>query len=210
MAVPAKVTGGGNNSTAQNVFKVTFDTALSAAPQIRGWDNSATFPAVDAAGSTVIKEAFAGTTGNSNKPMFAAVATTSAAPSSNWMPASATAGTANPNRLKGTTNYVTDPTTPGAAGAILFNLSAEFPSDAAVPSVSSQNILIEVLYQYTGVAPVPVVTFNEGTEGSPSWTTLTAGTHGIRLVNVGTIAGTYKFTLPLTSVDTVDELWVTL
>jgi hypothetical protein len=210
MAIPSKVVGGGNNSTAQNVFRITWSQGLSAAPQYQAWDNSSTYPAVDAAGSTTAKEAFTGTAGNSSKPMYALVATTSAAPSSNWMPASATGGAANPNRLKGTTNYVTDPTTPSASGTTRFNLSAEFPSDASVPSSSSQNILLQVQYQYTGSAPTLTYAYNDGgTEGSPSWTTFTPGTHGIRLVNTGTSSGTYKFTLPTSSVSTVQELWVT-
>jgi hypothetical protein len=214
MSIPAKVQGGGNNSAAQNVFKVDFSQALSAPPTLKMWDNSSTFPAVDAAGSTTAKEAFTGTSGNSNKPMYGLYATTSAAPgAANWFPSSATAGSANPNRMKGSTNYVTDPTTPGAGGSIKFNLSAEFPSDATVPSSSSQNILLEVGYQYTGSAPSLSYYFNDssagGTEGSPSWTAFTPGTHGIRLVNSGTSAGTYKFTLPTSGVSTVGELWVT-
>lgn len=175
------------------------------------WDNSSTFPAVDAAGSTTTKEAFTGTAGNSSKPMFALYCTSSAGPgSANWFPASATAGSANPNRMKGSTNYVTDPTTPTSSGVTKFNISAEFPSDATVPSSSSQNILLQVQYQYTGSAPSLTYAYNDGgTEGSPVWTNFTPGTHGIRLVNTGTVSGTYKFTLPTSGVSTVGELWVT-
>lgn len=213
MAIPSKVTGAGNTSTAANVFRITWSTALSAAPVYQMWDNSSTYPAVDAAGSTTAKEAFTGTAGNSSKPMYALVSTSSAGPTSSWLPASATGGSANPNRMKGTTNYVTDPTTPGASGVTKFNISAEFPSDATVPSSSSQNILLQVQYQYTGSAPTLTYAYNEGTEGSPTWTNFTPGTHGIRLVNTGTSAGTYKYTLPTSGVQTVGsttgELWVT-
>lgn len=210
MSIPSKVVGGGNNSTAQNVFRLTFSQAVSAAPIYKMFDNSSTFPAVDAAGSTTAKEAFTGTAGNSSKPMYALVDTTNAAPSSNWFPASATAGSANPNRMKGSTNYVTSPSTPTVGGAIKFNLSAEFPSDASVPSTSSQNILLQVEYQYTGSAPTLTYAYNDGgSEGSPVWTNFTPGTHGIRLVNTGTSSGTYKYTLPSSGVATVGELWVT-
>jgi len=55
MAIPLKVTGAGNNSTARNCYKVTFTQALSSAPIYKAWDNSKTFPDKDAAGSTVTK-----------------------------------------------------------------------------------------------------------------------------------------------------------
>jgi len=329
MAIPSKAVGGGNVSTASNVFRVSFSQALSAAPQYQMWDNSSTYPAVDASGSTTTKEAFAGTSGNSNKPEYALVSTTSAAPSSSWLPGSATGGSANPNRMKGTTNYVTDPTTPApytvpgsftatassgagmgtgaykytitfvvgatnpigetlpsaeqsvtttggnnqvaltgiptgpagtlyrniyrtqvggssntekfvhqiadntttsytdaasdasivgnaaeptvdTSGSIRFNMTAEFASDAAVPSSSSQNILLQIQYQYTGSAPSLTYYYNDaGTDSVPIWTALTPGSDGIRFVNVGTVSGTYKFTLPASSTANVQELWVT-
>lgn len=209
MAIPNKATGAGNND-AQNVFKVTFDQALSTAPKIEAWDNSQTFPDKDAAGSTTAKEAFTGTTENGNKPMIYAVATTSSSPGSDWKPSSASAGSANPNRLKGTTNYVTDPTTPGLGDAILFNLGIEVPSDATVPSSSSLNTLIQIRYTYTGTAPALTFAFNEGTEGTPSWTTLTPGTHGLRFCNSGTVGGgPYKLTLPASGTVDASEVWVT-
>lgn len=213
MPIPSKVFGAGNSSTRRNVFRITWSQALSVAPQYQMWDNSSTFPAVDASGTTTTKEAFAGTAGNSNKPMYALAATTSLGTISSWIPTSATGGSANPNRMKGTTNFVTDPTTPTGSGTTTFNITAEFPSDAAVPSSSSQNILLQVQYQYTGSAPTLTYAYNDnaatGTESSAVWQTFTPGTHGIRLVNTGTVAGTYKFTLPASSVSTVDELWVT-
>lgn len=211
--IPSKVTGGGNASTAQNVFRLTFSQSLSAAPQYQMWDNASVFPAVDALGSTTLKEAFTGTTGNSSKPEYALVATTSAAPTSSWLPASASAGSANPNRLKGTTNYVTDPTTPTSGQSIRFNLSAQFASDSTVPSTTSQNIMLQIVYAFSGSTPALTMAFNDaadgGTEGSPSWATMTPGTHGIRLVDAGTVSGTYKFTVPLSGTQNVTELWVT-
>jgi hypothetical protein len=143
--------------------------------------------------------------------MLYLAATTSAAPGANWKPASATAGSANPNRLKGTTNYVTDPTTPTAGQAILFNLGAEIPYDAAVPSSSSMAHMIQCRYTYTGAAPTLTWAFNEGTEGTPSWTTITPGTHGIRYCNSSTswAAGPYKLTLPASSVVDAGEIGVT-
>lgn len=199
MAIPLIVTGAGNNSDADNVYKVTFDKALSSAPKYECWDNSATWPAVDSAGSTVTKEIFTGTSGNGNKPMLSLIATTSGNSTSAWKPASATAGSANPNRMKGDTNYVTDPTTPGASDAIKFNMCLEVPSDASVPSTSSMNALLQIVYTYTGDAPTPVWAANEGTEVTPTWTTLTPGTHGVKFCNDDAVAGTsgtHKLTLP--------------
>jgi len=327
MAIPSKAIGGGNVSTAMNVFRLSFSQNLSSAPQFQMWDNGSTFPAVDAAGATTTKEAFVGTAGNSNKPEYALVSTTSAASTSTWLPGTATGGSANPNRMKGTTNYVTDPTTPtlitapstaptavaGAAGnpngvyryavtfvngttqnlgetgagtsetgtttltsqqgsltsvpvgpagttkrniyrtlaaggvgtekfvgtiadnstttftdniadgslganiptvnttaAVRFNMTAEFASDSAVPSSSSQNILLQVQYQYTGSAPTLTYSYNDGgSDAAPTWTNFVPGTNGVRFVNTGTIAGTYKYTLPSSSTANVQELWVT-
>jgi hypothetical protein len=203
--IPLKVTGAGNND-AQNCYRVTFDEALSSAPKYEAWDNSEVWPAVDAAGTTVLKEIFTGTAGNSNLAMLSLVATTSASPGEDWKPAAATGGTDNPNRMKGDTSYVTDPTTPDAAEAILFNMCLEVPHDATVPSTSSMNALLQIVYTYTGDAPTPVWAANEGTEGEPSWTTLTPGTHGIKFCNDDAVAGTpatHKLTLPAAS--TVDD-----
>lgn len=209
MAIPSKATGYGNDSTAQNVFKIAFSQALSTAPRYEAWDNSETFPARDASGSTVAKEIFTGTAGNSNKPYLALKATTSSGGSSDWLPASATAGSANPNRLKGTTNYVTDPTTPGASGEIKFNMVAEVPSDAAVPSTSSCNYLLQIRYNYTGSAPTLTYSYNEGTEGTPSWTTWTPGTHGMKHTSAGVSSPNLKLTLPESGVVESAEGWIT-
>jgi hypothetical protein len=206
MAIPLKVTGAGNNSTARNVYKVAFSTALSSAPYYKAWDNSQTFPARDTSGSTTTKEIFTGTTGNGSKPMLSLVDTSSAAPSSAWKPTSATSGSANPNRLKGSINYVTATTTPGAGEYITFNMCLEVPYDASVPSSSSMNALLEITYTYTGTAPTVSWYANEGTEGTPTWTQLTPGTHGIRFCNSSASTSdstTWKLTLPASG--TVDD-----
>jgi len=213
MPIPSKVFGAGYSSTVRNVFKINWSFGLSAEPQYQMWDNSQTFPLVDIAGSTVVKEAFTGTAGNSNKPMYALASTSSLGTISGWLPAVEVAGSANPNRMKGTTNYVTDTTIPGDNADTTFNITAEFPFDAAVPSSSSQNILLQVQYQYTGNAPVLAYSYNDdaatGTESSPVWEPFVPGVNGMRPVNTGTVAGNYKFTLPAASVSYVEEVWVT-
>jgi len=198
MAIPFKITGAGNQD-ARYVFKVTFSDALTSAPRIEAWDNPETFPAKTFVGGvTVAKEIFTGTEGNGNIPMLYAVATTSATPGDNWKPTSATAGDANPNRLMGNTNYVSDPTTPSAGESIYFNIGAEIPHDATVPSTSSLAHVIQIRYQYSG--PSPTVSFyaNEGTEDSPTWTELTPGTNGLRYCDAGTnfAGGEYILSLP--------------
>lgn len=206
MAIPNKATGYGNNSTAQNVFKITFSEALSAAPKYEAWDNSQTFPAKDASGSTTAKTIFVGTAGNSNKPMLCLVDTYSA-PSSDWKPASATAGSANPNRLKGTTNYVTAGNTPGAGGAITFNMVLEMPYDVTTSDTFEH--ILQIRYSYTGSAPTLTWSFNEGSEGTPTWTTMTPGTHGIRHCKSGAGAGNYYATVPESGTQDTEEGWVT-
>lgn len=210
MAIPNKATGYGNNSVAQNVFRLTFSTALSQAPTYEAYDSAATFPAVGT-DLTVAKKIFAGTAGNSSKPMLSLVATTSAAPSSAWKPAAATGGSANPNRMKGTTNYVTDPTTPGAGGVIRWNMVAELPSDLvpATDNVEMQHDLL-IRYTFTGGAPALTWAFNEGTEGTPTWTNLTPGTHGIRHSKSGAVTPSYFATVPASGTQDTVEGWVTV
>lgn len=213
MAIPSKAIGAGQATAATNVFRITWSTALSTAPKYEAWDNSATFPAKDAAGATTTKEIFTGTTGNGSKPSLYLYdgGATPTAPGTNWKPTSATGGSANPNRLKGTTNYVTAGATPGAAGFIWFNMGGEFGFDATVPSTTAYNYLLQIRYTYTGSAPTLTYSYNDGgTEGSPTWLTWVPGTNGMRHVNVGTISGTYKLTLPTSSTVDTGEIWITV
>lgn len=214
MAIPSKVVGAGGANDATQCFKVTFDQALSTAPKIEAWDNSETFPAKDASGSTTAKEIFTGTTGNGNTPCLAAwsggAESDGNLPGSNWHPAAVTAGSDNPNLLLGTTNYVTCTNTPGLGGDIVFNLSLEVGYDATVPSTTSMAAIFQIRYTYTGTAPGLVFAYNDaGTETTPSWTTFVPGTNGVRFVNTGTESGTYKLTLPAAGVVVAGELWVT-
>lgn len=210
MAIPFQITGAGNQD-ARYVFRIEFSQELSVPPYIEAWDNALIFPSRTTTGTSVAKEVFTGTTGNGNIPMLYAVATTSATPGDDWKPASATAGSANPNRLMGDTNYVADPTTPGAGDSIYFNLGIEVPYDAAVPSTTSLAHIIQIRYRYSG--PVPTVTFyaNEGTETVPVWTTLVPGNNGVRYCNAGTAwdTGPYRLTLPETGTVDAPELGIT-
>jgi hypothetical protein len=205
MAIPSKATGYGNNSTARNVFRLAFSTALSGAPLYKAWDG-AVFPATGVAVTTA-NTVFAGTAGNGNKPMLSLVDTSSGAPALAWKPAAATAGSANPNRMKGSTNFVTATATPGAGGTITWNEVIELPSDATTSSTMATDL--EITYQYTGVAPVLTWAYNEGTEGVPIWTALVPGTNGLRHCDAGTVSPVYLLTIP--SAGTVDsaEGWIT-
>jgi len=212
MAIPAKATGAGNNA-AGNVFQITFDQALSTAPKYEAWDNSLVFPLKDASGSTTAKEIFVGTAGNGNIPYLYLFDSNAGAtpPGAAWKPVAPVAGSNNPNRLLGVTNYVTAVNTPALGETICFNIGAEVPSDAAVPSDSSCNFLLQIRYTYTGTAPALTYKFNEGSEATPSWTTLVPGTNGLRFCNAGTIGGgPYKLTLPGAGVVDASEVWVTV
>lgn len=202
MSIPALAMGYGNASTARNVFRVVFSQALSSAVRYEMYDGG-TYPAVGS-GTTTANDCFAGTAGNSNKPMYSLVDTTNAAPTSSWLPASATGGSANPNRMKGQTNYVTQAgSNVIATGAITFNMVLEVPSDATTSSTMAADLLVR--YTYTGTAPTLTWDVNDtgggGTEGSPVWTAFVPGTNGIRHCKAGTIAaGPYLATIPASGV----------
>lgn len=210
MAIPFKITGAGNQDT-RYVFRITFSQELALAPNIEAWDNAETFPAKTATSSTVAKEIFTGTAQNGNIPMLYATATTNASPGDIWKPTAAIAGAANPNRLMGNTNYVTDPTIPSAGENIYFNLGVEIPYDATVPSTSSLAHIIQIRYTYSGTMPNITFCANEGTEALPTWTELTPGTNGVRYCDAGTdiSIGPYKLTLPESGVVDAPELWIT-
>lgn len=207
--IPGKATGYGNNSTARNVFKLLFDTALSQAPIYKMWDGAA-YPAVGSAVTTA-NDVFVGTAGNGNIPMMSLVDASAGAPSSAWKPAAATGGSANPNRMKGSTNYVTAASTPGANGYIRWNEVLALPSDATTSSTMAVDL--EITYTYTGVAPTPVWSYNDsaggGTEVSPVWQTLVPGTNGLRHCNAGTVAGTYLLDIPAAGTVDSAEGWTT-
>lgn len=210
--IPNKATGAGNVD-ATMVLRAIFSQELSAAPRIEAYDNSEIFPAVGTP-STTLKEIFTGTTENGNKPFLAGYiggkSTNATTPGANWHPSSATAGGANPNLLKGTTNYVKTTVIPELGEDIVFNLSLKVPSDAAVPSASSMNAMIVIRCNYTGEEPAITLEFNEGTEETPNWTELTPGTHGGRFSNSGTESGgPYKVSLAESGSVDAGELWIT-
>jgi hypothetical protein len=211
MAIPYSAAGYGNVNKA-NVFRVTFSTALNTAPDWEAYDGG-TFPAVGAAVTTA-NDVFVGTAGNGNIPMLSLAATTSSAPGVAWEPAAPVGGGAvTINRMKGVTNFVTDPTTPGAAGAILFNLVLNIPSDVTTASTMAHDLLVR--YTFTGAAPALTWAGNDtgagGTEGAPSWTNFVPGTNGIRHTRVG-VTGGGPYLLNIPAAGTVDAAmgWVTI
>lgn len=206
MAIPSKIVGAANNSTAQNVIKVTFSEATSNVPTLEAWD--------DFSFNAVTHEIFTGTTGNTNLPMLSAVATTVGAPASDWVPASVVAGGATINRLKGDVNYVNlSAAALLALDSVLFNLCWTIPFDAAIPS--DMEAVLVLRFEYTGAAPVLTWEFNDddggGTEGTPVWTTITAGTSGHRIVptDAGATSGTLILHRPVSGVIDCGEVWVT-
>jgi hypothetical protein len=205
MAIPAKATGYGNNSTAVNVFRITFTQALSSAPRYEAYDG-AVFPATGSA-TTTTNGIF--NTGSGSGSMLSLVDTSGGAPTSAWKPAIAgTGGSANPNRMKGTGYYVTSTATPGAGGIITWNEVLEVPYTATTSTTMSHDLLVR--YTYTGTAPSLTWAFNEGTEGTPTWTTMTPGTNGLRHCRTGTVAGgPYLADIPASSTQDTTEGWIT-
>jgi hypothetical protein len=205
MAIPNKATGYGNNSTAANVFQITFSQALSSAPRYEAYDG-AVFPATGSATTTTngIFTAGSGTSGS----MLSLVDTSTAGPTSNWKPTNGSAGTANPNRMKGTSYYVTSTVTPGAGGVVKWNEVLEVPSTATTSTTMAHDLLVR--YTYTGTAPSLTWAFNEGTEGTPTWTTMTPGTNGLRHCRTGTVSGgPYLADIPAAGTQDTTEGWVT-
>jgi len=207
VAIPSQVVNAGNNSSNQNIFKITFSQALTAPPTLESWD--------DATFSTTNKEQFTGTATNGNIPYVSAVATTDVAPSSNWKPSSPTAAGAVANRLKGTTNFVNlTVNTPTAGGAVRFNLDFEIPVDATVPSTTTFGVLA-CRFSYAGATPTLTWQYNDvsagGTEGAPQWTNITPGAGGnfIRPADAGTTSAFVAVTKPTSGVLDAAQVWVT-
>lgn len=208
MSIPSQVANAGNNSSAQNVFRITFSTALATPPTLESWDDS-TF-------STTSKEMFTGTVTNGNKPYVSAVATTDSAPAALWKPASAVGGGAVINRLQGLVSFVNlSINPPGAGGTVRFNMVWEIPSDASVPSTNTLNGVIATRYAFSGIAPQLTWQYNDfgngGTEVSPQWTTITPGAAGsfIKPANSGATSASVFLTKPLSGTLDSPTVWVT-
>jgi hypothetical protein len=171
MAVTAfKATGYGNLSTARNVFGLAFSTALSSLCTYKCFENDQAFPTIDTV-ETVANIVLHGTAGHTES-MVCLVDTTNAAPSSDWKPASATGGSANPNRMEGAVSYVTQAgAIRGAGERITYNMVVEVPHDAL--TTDPMGFDLKVTYSYTGAAPSLTWSINTGTEGTPSWQTIT-------------------------------------
>jgi hypothetical protein len=208
MSIPSQVANAGNNSSAQNVFRITYSQALAAPPTLEAWDDS-TF-------STTNKEMFTGTITNGNKAYVSAVATTDSAPVSAWKPASGAAGGATINRLQGLVSFVNlSVAAPGAGGSVRFNLVWEIPSDAAVPSTNTLNGVLATRYAFSGATPTLTWQYNDvgngGTEVSPQWTTITPGAAGsfIKPANTGSTSSSVFLTKPLSGTLDSPQVWVT-
>lgn len=207
MSIPSNVAGAGNNSSAQNVYRVTFSQNLSANPTLESWDDS-TF-------SSTTKEQFTGTAGNGNIPYLSGIATTDSAPISAWKPG-VVAGGAVANRLKGLVNFVNLSTViPVAGGSVRYNLNFEIPFDCTVPATNTFGVLA-VRFSYSGATPSLTWQFNDvsagGTEGAPQWTTITPGAAGnfVRPADAGSTSASVIVTKPAT-IGVVDaaQQWVT-
>lgn len=147
-------------------LKITNSTALSTAPKLEAWD--------DNSHSTTAKEILAGTTGTGNTSFIKAYNSGTEAsntpPSQNWCANNtATAGSANPNALKGTTNYVTANSTPGANGDTTWALACCIPSDASAGETGHTGVLT---YEYTYTGSAPTIQWYVNTadsDSTPNW-----------------------------------------
>jgi hypothetical protein len=207
MSIPSNAANAGNNSSAQNVFRIQFSQSLSANPTLESWDDS-TF-------STNAREQFTGTAGNGGLPYLAAVATTDSAPIAAWKPAAEIPGGATANRLEGLICFVNLSTViPVAGGTVRYNLDFEIPFDATVPSTNTFGVLA-CRFSFSGATPTLTWQFNDvsagGTEGAPQWTTITPGAAGnfIRPADAGSTSANVVITKPTSGVVDSAQVWVT-
>lgn len=214
MSIPASINGYGS-SVNQEVLAIYFNYPLSSKPTYEAYDGSTgAFPATGPATATTYK-IFLGSTANGNLPMVALHDVTEAPPAgTNWFPGSATGGAANPNRMKGKVNYVQCSTIPQYltnVGTVRFNIQAEIPCDV-YPTMSTRHDLV-IRYTYTSTIPVVTWKFNEGSEETPTWTTIVPDTNGIRHCRSGTAGGgPYLANIPdpaVASLEKTLEGWVT-
>ena len=158
----------------QNVYKVRFAGApCSDVPQIQAWD--------DHTMSTVVSESLAGTSGidgNGGKSLVAAAHTTGTPTITPWVPASAVAGGALANRLRGNDSFcLLGATAPATDEERKFQLAFGCASNS-VPGASGHQPVLGVKVFYAGAPPTPQFSYNAGTEGVPVWTAMTSGVKG--------------------------------
>jgi hypothetical protein len=159
------------NVAGQNVYKVRFAGApCSDVPQLQAWD--------DHLMTTTLVESLAGTAGNGNESLVAAAHTTPGATGAAWVPASATPGGAQTNRLKGNDSFcLLGTTAPATDEERRFQLAFGCAADSA-PGASGHQPVLGVKVFYAGAPPVPEFSYNAGSEGAPTWVAMTSGVKG--------------------------------
>jgi hypothetical protein len=210
-----QVVGYGNGNTNINVFGIEFDQDLSSLIEYHAVDN-ADFPTTGSLTSTS-NEIFSRSS-HASGSCICLIDTTqdTAPPASDWkatIPADQTES--NPNRLKGyantTGNYYVE-----QDGDILtianyptgrratYNMVIEVPSTAT----TADNFRFDMVFKYTyTVATAPTVDFvyNTGTEGAPTWTSITVDSEGVYHTRSGASSGAYYANIPETGTeDTVE------
>lgn len=195
------------NKNAQQAFKVSWNTAMSAQPRLEAWDTAADLTSASAPGDEIL----AGTVSSGSKSWIAVADTTSVAPGANWYAsADERAGGTSPAKIQGAAAYLL---MDGAAVAVvsrLFNLCLKVPSDAAQNGVTQHAPVIALRYYYTGTAPTISWFYNASTVANPKWTAFTSGSLGFTLHFTGpdTVTATLDpYTKP-TTITEVDEYWV--
>lgn len=225
---PFRPVGIGADQQAYNVFKITFDQALSDIPILTAYDDYTI-----ASNSNTL---FAGTTPSTPPdgtplPLIAAVSGkqgTTAYPGflgspSGWFPSTAqgpNAPVGTPNFLQGASNNIyLDTTAPGPGhDSVTFNLAYKFFKNLSTFSTVDGVIICQ--YQYTGSAPAVTFYGNSNTEVSPSWTPLVPYATGIAPVSGDTTQirpcdtgkgadgdSTYRQTIPSTGGVFPQEIW---
>jgi len=202
------------NGTTKNAFKATFSEELSAAPQIRIYDNSATYPSTDSSTSTSFR-IFKGSTVNSNLPMVHFVDTSGGPPSTvGWHTQSTYAAGVATCIMAGDASYLTFRVSGAqlnAGGSVHWNAVVKTPSDVYPTLSKLHNVVLR--YQYTGDSPTVTFYANNEHEGgtglSPVWGTITADSHGVKFGSATATNTSILANIPLTGQEVTTTAWVT-
>lgn len=214
MSYPFKVHGA-CTSTAQYVFKVSFSQPLSSVPNLRAYDNAASYPNTDSTTTTVFR-IFVGSTGNSNKPMLHFLDTTRSGPSAtNWYTASTIGAGVATCLMKGDTSYLqfrySTASIALANPSVYWNSLVRVPYDVYPTMNKHHNVVIR--YTFTSTAPTVSFWANNthagGTGDVPVWGSIQTDVSGVRFGSSTATNLSILGEIPLTGQQVTKTAWVT-
>jgi hypothetical protein len=212
MAYPFKVSGA-CASVAKNVRRIEFSRPLSSVPNVRAYDNAATYPTTDSTTTSAFR-IFAGTAVNSNTSMLIYLDTKQGGPAASTWWTGATSSSSSTVQMEGDTAFLTfrySASSMVAGATLTMNAIMVIPSDIN----PTADMLHNVVCRYTFTGSIPTVQFhanNEtagGTEATPVWGTITTDTHGIKFASGIATLSSIVATIPLTGTLHTKSMFVT-